>query len=225
MTSITRNKPLFLTLVIYSVLFYTIWCFFELYGEPWLEETIENPTVLMLVRNILISNLVWTLPAVLLIRRFSSDVRVNLKEMFTTKVNWLKVLPVYAFFIAFVLISTLIRKGSIQISEDFTWQTCISILFIGLTEEMVFRGWLLNATAKAEKPNVAIGVNAVMFLLIHFPVWIIQGVFVSNFKNLAFVTIIVMSIIYSLGFLKTKNILVSISLHIVWDVLAFLIVQ
>ncbi|MCH5253072.1 MAG: CPBP family intramembrane metalloprotease, partial [Lachnospiraceae bacterium] len=40
----------------------------------------------------------------------------------------------------------ILQKGRLEMAETFGLCDVITVLFVGLTEEMVFRGWLLNAT-------------------------------------------------------------------------------
>ena len=70
---------------------------------------------------------------------------------------------------------------------------------------MVFRGWLLNITVSEKRKWLPIMINAVMFLLIHFPIWIKSGVFIDSFT--------------SLNFLCSKSIWIPITLHMYWDLL------
>ena len=95
-------------------------------------------------------------------------------------------------------------------------------MFVGLTEETVFRGWLLNATIQEDKKWRSIIINAIMLLVIHFPVWIHTGVFISNITSFSFLSVLILSIIFSLTFIKSRNILIPIALHMYWDLLIFM---
>lgn len=77
-------------------------------------------------------------------------------------------------------------KGKISVGETFRFSDLIIVLFVGITEEMVFRGWLLNATVNEKKKWVSVIVNSLMFLFIHFPNWIHEGHLVENFQNFWF---------------------------------------
>lgn len=160
----------------------------------------------------------------LLVHYFHDDVYVGLKEMFTTKVNWLKYLPVFALFTAFILINEYVTTGTLKVNDGFLTKQLVSLLFVGLTEEMVFRGWMLNATFKDDRRSqiTAIAVNSVMFTMIHFPTWITHGEFVGNITHLRFMTIIILSVIFSVSFIKSRNILVPILLHMCWDLWGFM---
>ena len=219
----TNKLTLKKALLIYIVLFYAAWAVYELVGRKYLDSVINNDLIVELCETV-IKNLVWTLPAVLLIHKYSSDVLVRLKEMFTAKVNWLKYLPVFAFFTVYILVNAYSQYGEIKIQRDFGIASIIMVLFVGLEEEMVFRGWLLNATVNEDKKWRYIILNALMFLMIHFPIWIRNGIFVSSFTHFGFIIILFLSVIFSTGFLKSKNILVPIALHMYWDLLASMFV-
>ena len=69
----------------------------------------------------------------------------------------------------------------------------------------------------------AIGINAVLFLMIHFPKWMMDGTFFSNFAHLGFISILLLSILFSVIFVKTKSLLLPIGLHMFWDFLMMMV--
>ena len=223
-----KNKQLISALIIYCILFYTAWALIGVilrsHVELWAG---GNEAVVQLVGSGIIKNLVWTLPAFLLIKHFETDMYVGLKEMFTTKVKILDILPICIACVIYAL-ADVIRKWDWSIAESFGWGKIIIVLFVGITEEMVFRGWLLNSTLKNAdkewKQWLAIGINALMFLVIHFSIWVYNGVFVRNFQSFGFVGILLLSGIFSWLFVKTKNILVPVALHMIYDLLVMMFI-
>ena len=223
-----RNKKLIVTLVIYCILFYGFWAALELLIKNQLLVLTDNNNVIMeLIRSGIIKNLVWTVPAIILVKKFESDMYIGLKEMFTTKINFLQILPIFILCIIYCL-AAVFRSVGISIKESFGWSQIIIVIFVGITEEMVFRGWLLNSTLKNAdkewKQWLAVGINSVMFLCIHFPIWIHDGVFFTNFQSLAFMGIVILSFIFSWLFIKTRNILVPVALHMLYDLLIFMLI-
>lgn len=217
------KKSKLYALIVYVIAFYAIWSVFEFFGKPILNGSIENELILEFVKSGVIKNLAWTLPAVLLIRHFQSDVFITLKEMFTTKVQWHKYLPVFLVFTAYNLLTAFVLHGKLAIVESFGMDDIIVLLFVGLTEEMVFRGWLLNTALREDRKWLCILINAVMFLMIHFPRWICDGIFISYFTGFGFIGIMALGVVFSWSFLKSRNILVPIVLHMYWDLLAFML--
>ncbi|WP_295070823.1 CPBP family intramembrane glutamic endopeptidase [Ruminococcus sp.] len=220
METTTKSRKLKITLLVYIIIFYGIWTLYTFLVSPFLEDHFQNAAVCQIIKEC-IKNLVWTLPAMLLVHHFSSEVHIQLKEMFTTKVKWLHYLPIFAFFTVDVLITRYRMDHSLKLIPDLSADKVIMLLSVGITEEMVFRGWLLNATVSSDKKKQwqAIALNAVMFMLIHFPTWIRHDTFVSVFTGFGFIEILALGVIFSLSFLKSRNIFVPILLHMYWDLI------
>jgi hypothetical protein len=208
-------------LILYILCFYTIWALFEFFGKPVINDLFPGVISSQIVKEVVVKNLVWVLPAALLVHHYKDDVCIGLKEMFTTKVKLLHYLPVFLLFVLYPLGTAYIREGSLSLKSDFGAEEIIAYSVVGITEEMVFRGWLLNAMVGREKKNPwkAILLNSLLFVAIHFPTWIIHGIFADAFLHFGFVTIVILSVIFSVTFLKSRNILIPVALHMIWDFL------
>ncbi len=219
----TDNSTLkLLVLIAYIVVFYSIWTIWEFLGKPAFSSVIGNEYISQFIKSGVIKNLVWTLPSVLLVYYFKDDAYVGLKDMFTRKVNSLKYLPIFLVFTIYLLVGAVLQKGNLSISETFSADSIIIVLFVGITEEMVFRGWLLNFIVSDSKKWGAVIINSLMFLFIHFPKWIYEGHFIEYFQNLGFLSPIILGIIFCWTFIKSKSIWIPILLHMYWDLLMFL---
>lgn len=207
----TQTKKKYITLIIYCVCFYAIWALFVFRFEG---------TMFSLWSGI-IKTVVWVLPAMLLVHRFRDSVQISLKEMFTTKVNLFEHLWVYAVLVIWVLLGGIFQPGGFSFVIEL--DSMIIVLFVGITEEMVFRGWLLNATVDRMPQWLAIAINAILFLLIHFPRWISEGVFIGLITSFNFVGIIVLSVLFSHSFLKSRNILIPVTMHMLYDLMVFVL--
>lgn len=205
--------------VAYLIAFFSLWALVELVLFEKITSVVGNGVLSEFIREGVIKNLVWTVPAGVLIYRFKDEVFITLKEMFSSKVNWLKYLPVFIIFTIYLLGGAILQNGNLTISNNFGFENVISLLFVGLTEELVFRGWLLNLTVKENKKWISICINALLFLVIHFPIWIQEGVFISNFTSFGFLSILILSVIFSWTFIKSRNILVPIAFHTYWNLL------
>lgn len=202
---------------IYCACFYAAWTVYHFFILRHIE-LLPTDIVSAVVHDGICKNLIWTLPALLLIRKYSDSLAVELREMFRFKKEDAKYLLLIPVFAAYILFGIFVHGG--RPAMTITISQIVTVIFVGLTEELVFRGWLLGATA-VRGENAAIAINAVMFLLIHFPRWIREGVFVTNMVQLGFVSIIVLSVVFSMVYLKTKNILLPIVLHMFWDFAVF----
>ncbi len=221
-------------LAVYLLLLFAAWTAYHLLVAPQTEK-IPNELLSSLLNDGVLKNLIWTLPAVLLIRKYGGLLAVKPGELFTWNRECVKYLALFPIFAAYILLGLFVHKQSLQLS--LTAEEIVTVIFVGITEELVFRGWLLNAMAGKLEPHGetpenedeipwaeygVIALNAVIFLLIHFPRWISEGVFVTNMAQLGFVSIMMLSAVFSVVFLKTKNIVLPILLHMFWDLLIFL---
>lgn len=207
-------------LVIYTLVFYCIWSLFEFFIKDAVSAAIGNTLIAQFIKTGIIKNLVWTLPAVSLIRFFQNDSYLSLKEMFANKVNVSKYVPLFLAFTAYILLASLLTRGNI--SASIGGNELIILLFVGITEETVFRGWLLNATVTENRKWLSILVNAVMFLLIHFPFWIASGEFANVSVISNSICVLALSVIFSLSFIKSRSLWIPVALHTYWDLLVFL---
>ena len=209
-------------MVIYLIAFFSLWALAELVIFERINIFVENEILSCFIEDAIIKMLVWTLPAAIMIHYFKDAVYITLKEMFLSKVNWFQYLPVFIFFTLYILSGAILQNGNLVVSSEFGFDNVVGLLFVGITEELVFRGWLLNLTVNEGKKWLPISINAIMFLAIHFPIWIRQGVFISSFTSLGFLCILILSIIFSCTFIKSRNILVPVVLHMYWDLLVSL---
>ena len=206
-------------IIVFFILFYAVWVLNEFFGKTLLNDIFQNEHAVGLFNQIVTKNLVWTLPALLLVKRYNSEMRVRLKEMFTTKFKVLPLIGILLLITAYFTISAYRQHGNLQINESFGTYYIILYIFTGITEETVYRGWLLNATYTEEHPWRALIQNALMFLMIHFPIWIMKGQFISMMTSFSFIFLLMLSLLFSWLFLKNKNILPAIIVHAFWDIM------
>ena len=218
----TDKEKMTAATVVYALLFYTAWALIELVIAPLLKE-VSDEYVFTLLRDCVIKNLVWTLPAILLIRRFSEEMYIPGKELFGMNKTGLKLLLIALPLAVFVLSGVIFRTHTIAISSSFHPSSIIMVLFVGISEEFVFRGLFLNASLSFAKKDIhkyaAMGINALMFLVIHFPIWISNGVFVSSFAGFGFVTIMALSALFGWTVTKCRSIWPAVILHSFYDLI------
>ena len=213
-----RSSKKIPALVIHAVLFYAFWACWALVIRPPIKAAM-NGSLLFELFGSAVKTLVWVVPAVLLVKHFEPECAVGLKQMFTQKVP-LKAVLIWSLIFAALSGGTLctgILHGTLHINPEFSLTNNQWLLFVGITEEMVFRGWMLNATAKNEKDWKMLLLNGVMFMCIHFPGWIHKGTFVSAFTGFGFLSIILFSVLVGYCFLKHKNLLLPVWLHMLYD--------
>ena len=148
---------------------------------------------------------------------------IRVRDMFTIRAGVRTCLPAALAFSVYLIGGAWLMNGRLALSGSFRGSNLIVVLFVGVTEETVFRGWLLNASVRESKKWPPVLLNALLFLLIHFPAWIAGGSFAVNFSRLGFVCLLALSLVFSWSFLKSKSLWVPIALHMYWDLLCFLL--
>ena len=204
--------------IIHAVLFYAFWACWALLIRPAMKDAMQDSLLFEILASC-VKLAAWTLPALLLVRHFEPEMTVGLKQMFTEEV------PLKAFLLWTLLFALLssgnvihgISHGTLHINPEFSLINNQWLLFVGISEESVFRGWMLNATAKNETDWKPIALNSVMFLCIHFPGWINKGMFISAFTGFGFLTVLLFSVLVSICFLKHKNLLLPVFLRMLYD--------
>ena len=224
-----KTKNIATTLGIYYVVLFTVWLFVEWVFHLKFISTSDPVNYWLIqsgVKEGALKILIWLMPAILLIRAYRLQLYVTLNQMFRTKVNWFKLLPIFLLFTLYLVVGAYnIFDGTISIVPGFVWSQLLWVLFVGVTEEMVFRGWLLNATIKdasRRKQWAMVTINSLLFLGIHVPIWLFANQIDIVFSSFSFLSVIVLSFIFSWTFIKTKSIVPAIILHMYWDLLVVL---
>ena len=203
--------------LLYILFLYAAWAVLELGLMPVFETELgKDSTAFFLVKEALCKTLLWVVPPILLLRHFGQDVHIPLRDMFTNRFDLLRAGLLLAALCAYLIGSHLLREHTLHF--QFTWRL-FGFILVGITEEIAFRGYILNAMYNDKTQKYMLEVNAVLFLCIHFPVWIREGTFVSAFAGLGFLSILAVGMIFAWSFVRFRNIWVPIILHTVYDVL------
>ena len=215
-----NNKALILS---YGLILYAIWSVTELIVVPYMELRSLSGQTIDITKEILLKSLIWFLPAMLILMRCDESMHIKKSELFSCKQGFIKAIPIFILFTAYHLINTYVLNGRISFDSSFHLSDILIALSVGLSEEIVFRGLFLNYTLKEDRKWIPILVNAGLFLMIHFPSWLRQGIFMPQLEGGAFVLIMILSFIFSWTFIKSKSIVIPIILHAYWDLLCFIL--
>lgn len=210
------NSKLRTSLIIYAMILYGLWSLLELYLKTQIG--IDEFT-----KEVYIKLVFWLLPAIVIHFRFSDNMFIKKEEMYLLRKNCWIFVPIMLLFTIYILLSEYLTNGKITISESFGINTVVEVLSIAIGEEMVFRGLFLNAILNDKKKYLAVFINSLMFLTIHFPAWIQGDIFISVFTSGGFITVLLVSCIFSFVFINTKSIWTAIFLHFWWDLLLFML--
>jgi len=107
-------------------------------------------------------------------------------------------------------------KFSLNLGWDFWLNTFI---FVGLTEEIVFRGYILRKLMVGWKFWQANTIASLLFVSIHFPIWIYNGLFELPYIMVAIVQVFIISISFGFIYKKTGSLWSVIIIHSMYDLL------
>lgn len=192
----------------FLLLFYLVWAIKEL----WLIDYIYSfGEIISPLLEALVKGIVWIVPTWLYIKYY---LHTNSFDYLRMNVNvkkglfWGVVLSLLVgLYFAFETYS--INQQSFQFSLSFD-DYLNGILMAGLAEEIVFRGLILQEINKKMafwKANI---VTALLFLVIHYPIWI-QNEIISHFGTHIYV--FVLGLLFGFVYKKTGSLWTVIILH------------
>lgn len=213
------KKALALKKVLFTyMIFWVIWTLRVVLLKPLIDANLELWTKEII--NGIIKSCIWFGIAIILIKLYDTGLKIKFKEMFTTRIMAQILLPVLGIFLAYYLIAMFVMHGGFYLNPKFHPSQLIGqFLLVGILEEIVFRGWFLNALSLFLKDWKANIVASVMFVLIHVPSWTVSGMNVAMILSTS-IGIFVLSLIFGWTFKKNKSLWTPIILHMIWDILS-----
>ncbi|MFI8707669.1 lysostaphin resistance A-like protein [Bacillus sp. NPDC077411] len=194
-------------LLIYLFLFNPVWIFKELWLVQYIEPLSEATSTFL---NASIKVLVWIFPVWLYIKYY----------LHANPIKYLKIKNVNKgmfWGISLSLLLGLCFAFEIYILNDQSFNFKLSlnnymngILLVGITEEIVFRGFILqelNKILSFWKANI---ITSFLFLIIHYVIWIYDGVFFDLWSH---IYVFLIGIFFGLIFKKTRSLWSVIILH------------
>lgn len=221
----SARSPRASALMIHAAGFYIIWAVWTVIIGPCLKGCLPSQFCYDVIHNVF-KVIVWTIPAAILIRKFEPVLPISLKQMFTQKVPlkavafWVAVMTAYGFLAIYKqMVFSGFGRYKLIANPNYTLAGNLWIWNVGITEELVFRGWYLNATAKDIKDWKRILLNTAMFIAIHFPTWFNQGRLLYVWLDGSALIVGMFSVLISICFLKHKNVLLPLVLHTLYDII------
>ena len=166
--------------------FYTLYCKDVLSGHSLLELMVANTA----------KYIIWTAPVFLILRYVYQESPITyLKLNHNIRQGILYGLLLGSIIVAYHVVRNFIMgNGTFDFNIDlYTWVH--RIILVGLTEEVVFRGFLLQKLQEEVKFIYANAISSILFALIHFPKWYQSGFFGHDLLFYG-----VMSIMFTFGF-------------------------
>ena len=163
----------------------------------------------------------WPLFALFLIKRYSNDLNISLKEMFTTKPKLKILLPLLAFTLVYNIVGFFINSSGYGTKMKL-YDLIVTAATVGIFEESVFRGWLLNAVSTFVSERKANLISSALFVLIHYPGWIFAGYEVTTIA-ITSLSVYALGLMFGWVFRKNRSIWTGAILHSAWDLITWIL--
>ena len=209
MSILTKEKNSDVSILIgYLVLFYLAWTIKEL----WLIEYIYSfGEIISPLLEALVKSLIWIVPAWIYIKLYLHSIPISFLKM---NVNVKKGL-LWGIFLSLLLGAFLILEAYLFNGVSFHFSLSFddylnTLLMAGLAEEIVFRGLILQELDKRITFWKANLITALLFLVIHYPIWIYNDI-ILQFGSHIYVFII--GLLLGFVYKKTGSLWSVIILH------------
>lgn len=192
-------------LVIYLILFYMSWTIYAVFLSPLLDKV---PLGYSLLGKNLIKLGCWTITVVLIIRFLFKQKPLSYLKL---DKDILKGLLYGTLSGAVIILYIALRKhlieGNVHFDPFFDLKAWVGgVLLIGVTEEVVFRGFILQKLEVIMRFKYANATTSILFVLIHFPRWYNEGsLFSAGFMMNSILFLLLFSYIQGVMFKKTGS--------------------
>ncbi|MCG7344472.1 CPBP family intramembrane metalloprotease [Sporosarcina sp. ACRSL] len=160
---------------------------------------------------------IWIIPVILLVKIMEKNKPfsyLQLRHSFRKGLKWAGWGSLALIF--YFVINLTVLKNNIDLQIGFNkWLN--TILLVGITEEIVFRGFLLRKLMDSFRFWIANTITALLFVSIHFPIWIYKGLFEFPFILSSIATVFVLSIIFGIVYKKSNSLWSVIIIHSLYN--------
>ena len=163
----------------------------------------------------------WPLFALFLIKRYSNNLNISLKEMITTKPKLKILLPLLVFALVYNIVGFFINSSGYGTKMKL-YDLIVTAATVGIFEESVFRGWFLNAVSTFVSERKANLISSALFVLIHYPGWIFAGYELTTIA-ITSLSVYALGLIFGWVFRKNRSIWTGAILHSAWDLITWVL--
>ena len=209
MSILTKEKNSDVSVLIgYLVLFYLAWTIKEL----WLIEYIYSfGEIISPLLEALVKSLIWIVPAWIYIKLYLHSIPISFLKMNVNVKNGL----LWGIFLSLLLGAFLILEAYLFNGVSFHFSLSFddylnTLLMAGLAEETVFRWVILPVFYKFMTFLKANLITALLFLVIHYPIWIYNDII---FQSGSHIYVFIIGLLFGFVYKKTGSLWSVIILH------------
>ena len=166
---------------------------------------------------------IWVIPVIFLVKVMEKDNPLSylgLRYNFKNGLKWVCWVSL-VFLSYFVILNFIVLKSNIDFQMGLhEWLNIV--LLVGITEEIVFRGFLLRKLMDSYKFWIANTITALLFVSIHFPIWFYKDLFEFSYLLNGITTTFVLGIILGFIYKKSNSLWSVIIVHSLYNLLVSL---
>lgn len=189
---------------------------------------IEDKSFLVHIFNF-VARLVWASYAIFLLIRYKDDVPTKFKELYT---NVPKLKPFVITVLAVVvyhICSMFFTHGGLWINPKFNFFKHLFIFaMVAFAEELVYRGWGLNALSKFMSAKKANFISCLFFVILHLPAYIIQYFLIGTFLYQTIIVqcfmVFILGLVFGYLYSKGKSLWSCMVVHFLCDFLSVMMI-
>ncbi len=175
------------------------------------------------------SRFIWALPAIALLKRYKSDVPVTLTALFKNKPNAKVLIITVAFMVLYNVGAMFVNHGGLWINPGFDLASLfITFSMVAFAEELVYRGWGLNALSAFMSGRKANIIASAFFVLLHLPAYIIKFFLAGTFPLASVaaqcVMVFILGLLFGFLFNKDKSLWSPMIIHFLADFLSVMLI-
>lgn len=163
------------------------------------------------------------MPVLLLIRYIEKNNPLSylgLRQDLRSGIKWTIVLS-FIIILIFIVLNHIVHKNEPNFQLELNvWLN--TILLAGITEEIVFRGFLLRKLMDSYKFWLANTITALLFTSIHFPIWMYKGMFASYHILGSIISILLLGFIFGYIYHKSRSLWTVIIIHSLYNFLVII---
>lgn len=199
---------------LYFIALFALWCIRELWLVQFLDMMDAVPRA---ITSATIKIIIWVIPVILLVKfleRSNPFSYLGLRHHVKNVLKWIGWASLVLLFYLVLNMTILNNKIDFQL-EFHEWLNVV--LLVGITEEIVFRGFILRKLMDSFRFYIANIITALLFLSIHFPIWFYKGLFESPNILSSMLTVFVLGIIFGFIYKKSKSLWSVIIIHSLYN--------
>lgn len=175
------------------------------------------------------SRFVWAVPIIVLLRLYANDVPTTWKQLFTNRPHLKPLIIAVVIIVIYNFGAMLFNHGGLWVNPNFRFLKHFpTFIMVAFVEELVYRGWGLNALSSFLSEKKANVVSTIFFVLLHLPAYIIKLFLVGTFPIAAIATqctfALVLGLLFGYLYRKGKSLWSPMLVHFLANFLGVMII-